>query len=491
MPEDPRFLPPTPFSRLVVTHALGACADACVAVSLAGSLFFASPTSGSREKLLLYLLITVAPFAVVWPVLGPALDRTRGGRRLLVVGSMIGRTLLCVVMSRYITKEAPEGLLVFPLAFGVLVLQKGYSIAKSSLVPALVSDDASLVKANSRLALISSIATICGGAPAALLVWIADADWSLILAAVVFAAAAVLAVKIPRTEVAARPKEDVELEREELHQPSILLAGSAMGVMRGVVGFMAFFTAFSLKNDIIGLGFAGGCAVAGVLLGNVCAPLLRERVREEVMLASAIVGAAASVLIGALVGGVLGFAIAGLAIGFSAAAGKVGFDSLLQRDGPDAVRGRAFARFETRFQITWVIGGLLGIIPLNSQVGLLAMAAVLVFTAVSYVAALRAARGRVYRTTIRPKAVDKMFFRARGELRERRDRSRTGRRKAAAERRADRDADADPPMRGNRPGFDDATEPGPRRPLPPPRRTRRPSRTPGASQDPDAFPGGS
>lgn len=488
MAEDARFLPPTPFSRLVATHAVGACADACVAVSLAGSLFFASPTSGSREKLLLYLMITMAPFAIVWPILGPALDRTRGGRRLLVVGSMMGRALLCVVMSRFITKDAPEGLLVYPLAFGVLVLQKGYSVAKSSLVPALVSDDSSLVKANSRLALISSIATIAGGAPAAFLVWLADADWSLILAAVVFSVAAIFAVKIPRTEVAERPKEKLDLEREELHQPSILLAGSAMGVMRGVVGFLAFFTAFALKEDIVGLFFAGSLAVCGVLLGNVSAPILRERVREEVMLASAVAAAAVSVLIGAVVGGVFGFAVAGLAIGFSAAAGKVGFDSLLQRDGPDAVRGRAFARFETRFQIMWVIGGLLGIIPLNPEVGLLALAAVLIFTAVSYVAGLRAARGRVYRTTIRPKIVDKMFDRAKGELRERRGRGRGERGKPAIEGRDDRAGDVDPTLRDGRQKGGDATQPD-RRPPPPRRRTRRPSRTPSDPTEP--FPGGS
>ena len=36
--------------------------------------------------------------------------------------------------------------------------------------------------------------------------------------------------------------------------------------------------------------------------------------------------------------------LAAFAVGIGAAAGRLGFDSLLQRDGPDAVRGRAFAR---------------------------------------------------------------------------------------------------------------------------------------------------
>ena len=36
--------------------------------------------------------------------------------------------------------------------------------------------------------------------------------------------------------------------------------------------------------------------------------------------------------------------------------GKLAFDSIVQRDAPDANRGRSFARFETRFQIIWVVG---------------------------------------------------------------------------------------------------------------------------------------
>ena len=71
--------------------------------------------------------------------------------------------------------------------------------------------------------------------------------------------------------------------------------------------------------------------------------------------------------------------LAAFAVGIGAAAGRLGFDSLLQRDGPDAVRGRAFARFETRFQLVWVIGGMLGVIPFAKQMGLFLLALVLGF----------------------------------------------------------------------------------------------------------------
>src|SRR5262245_37794786 len=119
---DPRFLAPSPFSRLVSAHAVSMCGDACIAASLAGSLFFSTPASSSREKVLLYLVITMLPFAVVAPILGPALDYRRSGRRVLVVVSMLARAVLAVMMARWISDPAPGGLFVYPIAFGILVL---------------------------------------------------------------------------------------------------------------------------------------------------------------------------------------------------------------------------------------------------------------------------------------------------------------------------------------------------------------------------------
>ena len=67
MSTDPRFAEPTPFARLVYAHAVSVAGDACLTVSLAGSLFFQSPTTAARGKVLLYLLLTMAPFAIVAP----------------------------------------------------------------------------------------------------------------------------------------------------------------------------------------------------------------------------------------------------------------------------------------------------------------------------------------------------------------------------------------------------------------------------------------
>jgi hypothetical protein len=408
MSTDPRFAEPTPFARLVYAQAAGACGDAAIVVSMAGSIFFSSPTSAARGKVLLFLLITMTPFMLIAPVLGPALDRMKGGRRLFLIASAAGRAALCVFLAMYISKPAPEGVLVYPLAFGVLVLQKGTAIAKSALVPALVKDEKELVTANSRLALINAIGAFAGFAPAFVVYKLFGADWSLRYGAVVFAIATILAIQIPRTRLRDPVDEqEQQLVRAEMHTPSILLGSSAFAVLRASVGFLVFFAAFSLKGDLVALGAAGVAAYVGNFGGVLVAPALRRSVREEVILASSLVVPAVFTLLGALVAGSTGFVLAALTIGIGAAAGRLGFDSLVQRDGPDAVRGRAFAKFETRFQLVWVLGGIVAIIPFAKQMGLFLLAVVLGFAAVSYVAALRAARGRQMRTKLLPERVDR------------------------------------------------------------------------------------
>jgi Major Facilitator Superfamily len=419
MPADPRLLPATPFVRLVRTQALSAVGDACLAASLAGSLFFEGTTSGARSKVFLYLLLTMAPFAVVAPVIGPALDRVRGGRRLLMVLSLLARAGLCFAMSRYITKPAPEGLLIYPLAFTVLVLAKGSSIAKSALVPLLVDRDDELVRANARLSLTTSIAAAAAGPPALGVQALFGADWSLLLAMVTYGIGGVVATRIPRVEPV-RSNEERGREQEELRQPSILLAGSAMSTLRGAVGFLVSFAAFAFRDDKPALAVVAILGIVGGVCGMIAAPPLRQRVREEVILASALGVAAAASVVGALVGSTIGFALASFAIGIGASGGRPAFDSLLQRDAPDTVRGRAFARFETQFQLVWVLGALLGLIPLGRIAGLVGLGAALGFTAVSYVAALRAVgHGRPLRTTVLPDSVDQPLHRARDRVRTR------------------------------------------------------------------------
>ena len=70
--------------------------------------------------------------------------------------------------------------------------------------------------------------------------------------------------------------------------------------------------------------------------------------------------------------------------GLAAATARVAFDALVQRDGPPGARGSTFARFETRFQLVWVFGALLAIIPWDRFLGFAIMAGAAAATIAMY-----------------------------------------------------------------------------------------------------------
>src|ERR1700723_1456102 len=85
----------TAFGRLALVHVIMMAGDTLVTVSLAGSLFFSVSPTEAKSRVLLYLLLTIAPFAVVSPLLGPLIDKSANGRRLLVAMSALARVGLC------------------------------------------------------------------------------------------------------------------------------------------------------------------------------------------------------------------------------------------------------------------------------------------------------------------------------------------------------------------------------------------------------------
>jgi predicted MFS family arabinose efflux permease len=61
------------------------------------------------------------------------------------------------------------------------------------------------------------------------------------------------------------------------------------------------------------------------------------------------------------------------------ALGKVSLDAIIQREVPESLRASAFARSETVLQLSWVVGGALGIaLPPTGWLGFTVAAALLV-----------------------------------------------------------------------------------------------------------------
>ena len=122
-----------PFGRLALVQVLMLAGSTLVTISLAGSLFFSISPGEAKSKIFLYLILTLAPFIVISPLLGPLIDRNRGGRRAMAVAAAIGSAVICPFMANDV-----HSLLLFPEAFVILVLSNLYLVTRNALVPEMV-----------------------------------------------------------------------------------------------------------------------------------------------------------------------------------------------------------------------------------------------------------------------------------------------------------------------------------------------------------------
>jgi hypothetical protein len=331
--------------------------DAAMVVALADSLFFDIDLDAARSRVLLFLVLGFAPFLIVAPLIGPMIDRVAGGRRFVIQLVAVGRVALTLLMARYL-----DALALFPLVFGSLVLQKTYMISKSAIVPSTVRSETELVEANSKLGLIAGLTGAVAVIPAAMLLKVIGAPATLVYSALLFGASFIAATRLPSEVVAADAADAVEAR--ELHTSNIELAAIAMTVLRALVGFTFFHLAFWLRSQDQGtFWFAAvvGLSALAAMAGNAVASSVRTHVREETMLSISLLVCAAAGLAVAVLGGPVGAVVLAGVLNLMAALGRLSFESIVQRDAPGANRGRAFAAFETRFQLAWALGAFLAV----------------------------------------------------------------------------------------------------------------------------------
>jgi uncharacterized membrane protein len=166
--------------------------------------------------------------------------------------------------------------------------------------------------------------------------------------------------------------------------------------VRATVGFLTFQLAFLLRSEkasVVWFGLVLLFSAIGTMAGNALGPIIRRSQQEERMLALAFVLIAVGGLLAALGGGQVSAALLAGAVGVAASLARLAFDAIVQRDAPDANRGRAFAQFETKFQIAWVAAAFVPvIIPIPRTLGFLIVTVLAVFAFVSYIAGWRRVR---------------------------------------------------------------------------------------------------
>ncbi len=402
--------------------------DAVLAVSLAGTLFFSATTGESKGSVAAYLLVTIAPFAVLAPVIGPLLDRIRTGRRIAMSLTFPARVILAAVLLQNF-----DSWLLYPAALGMLVLSKSYGVLKSSVTPRLAPENLDLVRANARLMITGHIGgSMVVGAVAAAVAFVfspKEALWLLLVCALV---GIYLCGLIPSTaessgdEVFAdpfAPTEDLGPTMGGADAPTVVapvaspaptvstvstvssssssligrwrrsmsvrfpdatrtaMWGTAM--QRLGTGFMTIYVAFVAKSShtlsgaeqLALLGVVGAAGGVGTFLGNAVGSRVKfSRPRFTVIMLAVV--SLASVVVAAVIDGVPTAAVATLLLSLGSAISKSCLDATIQSGLNQSAQASAFGLSETTLQLSWVLGGTLGLLlPTELTVGMAVLAA--------------------------------------------------------------------------------------------------------------------
>jgi MFS family permease len=410
---------------LIWNQVLSYGTDAMITVALASTVFFGASAHAQRGNVLLYLLVTMAPFALIAPVIGPALDRVQHGRRWAMAATAIGRAVLALIMAGHPT----DLLVLYPCALGSLVLSKAYGVIRSAASPRLVPPGMTLVEANARLSMFGLGAAVVGGGFVAGVIKLTGSyTTGLIVTAIAFAACAFFSIKLPpqvdslREATLPTQQPGGGPGRSALSPnvtrfarfgmwarrgflPRVISTLQAEAALRFMTGFLTIFMAFYIESTRHGwsaaaaLGAVLGAAGVGNFLGTATGARLTSKQADLIVIICSAVAAVACLLVAVLYS--LNTAVIGMLITAAAnALGKLGLDAVIQHDVPEVQRSSAFARSETFLQLTWVIGAALGcLLPSsNGSIGFWVAGAV-----VGLVSGLIGLRVRAVKRSTRPR----------------------------------------------------------------------------------------
>jgi hypothetical protein len=364
-----------PLERYGLAHMVSVAGDAFVAIALAGSVFDL-PVGQARGRVALYLVLTMVPLAIAAPFLVPLLDRA-GPRRQISFAAALGRGVVALY-------AAPrfETLVLFPAAFILLALSKVHAITKNGLAVAYAGRADGLVRANARLGRIAAGGALLGAGPALVLLRLGGAEATLYGAAITYAVAALLNLRLPHPKLRGGQAEVTRTGGiPALAAPAIGAAG-----LRAATGFLLFALAFALSGEPAWwFGVLAAAGTAGGYVGDLIAPRLPSSLREEAVVVACVIGAGIGAVLAFVAFSLPVLVVFALVVGASAELGRLAFQSLMQRLAPGGAHGRVFVRYEVLFQLAWVAGALIpSMLPIDFRWGFLILAGLYLVAGVGY-----------------------------------------------------------------------------------------------------------
>ncbi|WP_040765772.1 MFS transporter [Tsukamurella sp. 1534] len=400
--------------------------DAAMMVALANTLFFAAAQAESKSKVALYLLVNIAPFAIIAPFMGPLLDRIQHGRRVALAASFGIRVGLAVLLITNCTYDPVANTVnfdpwvLYPCALAMMVMSKSFSVLKSAVTPRVLPPQIDLARVNSRLTLFGLVVgsgvggAIASGAEFGLsrMLHIPGGMYVLMVFAV---AGAVMCMRIPKWvestagEVPTTMSYTGAMTRDggfdgadgggraslgsafkNLRVPlgrNVVTGIWGNTTIRVLTGFLTLYIAFYSKAEqaagvdaftaLAMVGAVGASAGVGNFIGNGIGARMKlprpARVVVQATIAASIGAIVAAALSNLVVVAIITFIASG-----ASAVGKVSLDASIQDDLPDESRASAFGRSETALQLGWVGGAALGVmLPPTLWIGFATVAAIM------------------------------------------------------------------------------------------------------------------
>ena len=288
----------------------------------------------------------------------------------------------------------------------MLLLSRAYGVARSAAVPRLLPASLRLSEAGARASVFGTLAG-AAVAPIGLLAFKIGPQWPLRVAAVLFVAGTVVALRLPPRADSDPPETVPAIFRRGTKALSgRLVLGTLTGAatLRWTFGFLTLFLAFAVKAKglptvLLGtqLGVGGALAVVAVALG--VGSFLATAIGTRLHIHRPALLQAGSLFLVAILGAfalvrfnLLTLTLFCLGTAMAAGLSKLAVDAAIQERIPEQVRASAFAHSETVLMLAWVLGGATGLIPFSPRIGIAVATVVLVLAAVRGVAAAVALR---------------------------------------------------------------------------------------------------
>jgi MFS family permease len=382
------------FRQLFSVRVTSQCGDGIFQVALASYVLFSPERQPDAAAIAGVLAAVLLPFSVLGPFAGVFLDRW--SRRQILLMSNLCRLIPVLGVGALILADV-DTIALYVLVLLVFSVNRFFLAGLSAALPHVVTRD-DLVLANSVTPTSGTIAFMVGlGIATVLRPWLPGSDPDVaitVLSAAVYLAAALLALRLPRSLLgpdlgAVRP----DVVKQLRHVASGLLAGLrhlgerrpaayGLGVIaahRFCYGVSTVATVLLYRNyfhdssdtdaALAGLSVAVLVSGAGFLLAAVVTPLATIRISPETWIVM-LLGLAA--VVGVFPGALYtepAVLVAAFGLGLSAQGVKICVDTIVQTSVDDAFRGRVFSLYDVVFNVVFVAAAAVGtlVIPTSGK----------------------------------------------------------------------------------------------------------------------------